>query len=306
MPREPVVAPADLAACTTTLRAGSKTFSAAARLLPARLRAPVTVLYAFCRVADDAIDAQPDATDATVESLRARLDRVFTGAPADDPVDRALAAVVGASALPRAPFDALLEGFAWDARGRRYETLDDLYAYAARVAGTVGALMTLLMGARAARTLARACDLGVAMQLTNIARDVGEDASRGRIYLPLAWMRDAGVDPDAWLERPTHDAALASVVARLLAHAELLYARAELPRDCRTAIYAARLLYAAIGGAVARAGFDAITRRARVPWWRKTVLLIRALGAPLLRAQREVAPPLDATRFLVTACGEAS
>jgi phytoene synthase len=80
---------------------------------------------------------------------------------------------------------------------------------------------------------------------------------------------------------------------------------AELPPDCRTAIYAARLLYAAIGSAIARGGFDAVTRRARVPWWRKALLLMRALGAPLLRRQREVAPPLDATRFLVTACGEA-
>jgi phytoene synthase len=308
MPRELAIAPADLAACSAKLRAGSKTFSAAARLLPKRMRAPVTVLYAFCRVADDAIDARPDVTEATVLALRVRLDHVFAGTPDDDPVDRALAVVVRTAALPRAPLDALLDGFAWDAQGRRCETLDDLYAYAARVAGTVGVMMTVLMGARAARTLARACDLGVAMQLTNIARDVGEDAALGRIYLPLAWMRDAGIDPDAWLRNPAHDAALGAVVARVLAHAELLYARAErgiaeLPRDCRTAIYAARLLYAAIGGAVARAGYDAVSRRAHVPWWQKALLLVRALGAPLLRRQREVAPPLDATRFLVTACG---
>ena len=305
---ESAIAEPDLAACSAALRAGSKTFSAAARFLPARLRAPVTVLYAFCRVADDAIDAQPDATEATVEELRARLDRIFAGEPDDDPIDRALAVVVRDTKLPRAPLDAMLEGFAWDAAGRRYETLDDLYAYAARVAGTVGAMMTVLMGARAAQTLARACDLGVAMQLTNVARDVGEDAAQGRIYLPLVWMEEAGIDPDGWLQQPTHSTALGTVVERLLTHAELLYGRAErgiaeLPRDCRTAIYAARLLYAAIDSAIARRRFDTVTCRARVPWWRKVLLLVRALGARFLRGQHDIAPPLDATRFLVKACG---
>ena len=85
---------------------------------------------------------------------------------------------------------------------RRYETLQDLDAYAARVAGSVGAMMTLVMGQRAPEIVARACDLGVAMQLTNIARDVGEDARAGRLYLPLQWLREAGIDPDAWLAKP--------------------------------------------------------------------------------------------------------
>ena len=78
-------------------------------------------------------------------------------------------------------------------------------------------MMTVLMGARDARALARACDLGVAMQLTNIARDVGEDARAGRLYLPLAWLREAGIDPEAWLARPAFSDALGSVVRRLLA-----------------------------------------------------------------------------------------
>ena len=98
--------------------------------------------------------------------------------------------------IPRALPEALLEGFAWDAAGRRYETLDEVEHYAARVAGCVGAMMTLVMGRRDPAILARACDLGVAMQLTNICRDVGEDARAGRLYLPLAWLRDNGIDPD--------------------------------------------------------------------------------------------------------------
>ena len=95
--------------------------------------------------------------------------------------------------------DALFEGLQWDCEGRRYEDLEALHAYAARVAGAVGVMMALLMGVRDADALARACDLGVAMQLTNIARDVGEDARAGRLYLPLDWLREAGLDPAAFL-----------------------------------------------------------------------------------------------------------
>ncbi len=102
--------------------------------------------------------------------------------------------------MPRALPEALLEGLAWDAQARRYATLSDLYDYSARVAAAVGAMMCVLMGVRDADALARACDLGVAMQLTNIARDVGEDARERRLYLPLDWLAEAGIDPDAFLD----------------------------------------------------------------------------------------------------------
>ena len=115
--------------------------------------------------------------------------------------------------------EALLEGLAWDAEGRVYETLDDLLDYAARVAGAVGVMMTLIMGVRSTEALARACDLGVAMQLTNIARDVGEDARMGRIYLPREWLREAGIDAAAFLADPTPEARVGALVARLLEEA---------------------------------------------------------------------------------------
>ena len=148
--------------------------------------------------------------------------------------------------------------------------MGDLYAYAARVAGTVGAMMAVLMGQRSADVVARACDLGVAMQLSNIARDVGEDARAGRIYLPLDWLWEAGIDPDAWLKEPVFTEALGSVVMRLLEAADVLYRRADdgianLPADCRPGISAARHLYAGIGHQVAARG--AIRSRV-VPWCR--------------------------------------
>lgn len=313
---EPPLFAGDLAHCRDLLRHGSKSFAAASRLLPRRVREPATVLYAFCRVADDAIDGAPSPTaqaDA-LGDLFARLDEVYAGRPRETPVDRALATVVTARQIPKPLLSALLEGMAWDAQGRRYESLEDLHAYAARVAGTVGAMMSVLMGVRAAHVVARACDLGVAMQLTNVARDVGEDAARGRLYLPRAWMREEGIDPDRWLAAPTHDPALARVVARLLGAAAGLYGRAdagvaELPADCRAAIRAARLVYSDIGRSIARAGFDSVSRRAFVPGARKAWLLLRALAARFVRGARlparEAPPPLEATRFLVAAAESA-
>ena len=190
-----------MAACRALLKGGSRTFHAASKVLPRRVSDPAIALYAFCRLADDAVDLG-DNRAAAVERLRERLDRAYRGQPMDQAADRAFADVVARFSIPRELPEALLEGLAWDAEGRRYETLPELYAYAARVAGTVGAMMTLVMGQRAPEIVARACDLGVAMQLTNIARDVGEDARAGRLYLPRSWLRDAGIDPDAWLAKP--------------------------------------------------------------------------------------------------------
>ena len=299
----------DAEACRRLMQGGSKTFFAASLLLPSSVRAPATALYAFCRVADDAIDERDPAipVEVALEGLRERLRQIYTGTPEAHEADCALAAVVDRHDLPMPLLDALLEGFAWDAEGRQYETIEALLDYAARVAGTVGALMALVMRTRGTAALERACELGLAMQLTNIARDVGEDARRGRLYLPRQWMRDAGLDPDAWLAAPRFDEALGSVVARLLAEADRLYARAEhgiaaLPRNCRPAIRAARLVYAEIGREVERAGLDSVSRRAVVSRQRKLALVTQALGAALVLPLPVAAlNPLPSVRFLVEA-----
>jgi phytoene synthase len=298
---------ADLAACRTLLRGGSRSFHAASLLLPERVRAPATAVYAFCRLADDAVDLDGGRA-AAVARLRDRLARAYEGRPLPIPADRAFAAVVARHGIPRALPEALLEGLAWDAEGgRRYDDLPALEAYAARVAGSVGCMMAVLMGVHDRAALARACDLGVAMQLTNIARDVGEDARAGRLYLPLDWLREAGVDPDAWLALPAPDPAVASVVLRLLDAADVLYRRAgsgfaALPARCRPGIRAAALLYAGIGREVERRGCDSVSGRARVPGSRKAALLLRAaLPAVAGPASAAAAAPLPATRFLVDA-----
>jgi len=297
--------PADHAACRQLIRTGSRTFHAASLLLPGRVRDPALSLYAFCRLADDAVDEADDASGA-IAQLRERLDRIYAGRPAPIAADRALADVVSHFAIPRMLPEALLEGFAWDAQGRRYETVLDLAAYAVRVAGTVGAMMALLMGVRSPEAAARAVDLATAMQFTNIARDVGEDARQGRLYLPLAWMREAGLEPESWIRHPVPSPALAQVVRALLAGAEALYRRsmggiAQLPADCRPAIMAAALLYAEIGREVERRGFDPVSARAVVPSRRKLLLLSRAVADAARVRQGAPEPPLPAAGFLVEA-----
>lgn len=303
----------DLHDCEALMRTGSKSFFAASLVLPRRVRAPATALYAFCRLADDTIDLESHLHGGpmgALDHLQQRLQRIYDGRPSPVPADRALSAVVAQFNIPKALLDALLEGFEWDLVSRRYDSIDDLHAYGARVAGTVGSMMAIIMGARSPQAQARACELGVAMQLTNIARDVGEDARAGRLYLPRNWLREAGLDPDTWLRNPVFSPALASVVARLLAEADRLYQRAALgiaalPRDCRPAIQAARLVYAEIGREIERAGGDSVTKRAFVSSQRKLGLMAMAFGAAAvspvrLRAGDDHEPTaLPAIQFLV-------
>jgi phytoene synthase len=293
----------DLTACREMLQQGSHSFFAASLLLPWEVREPACALYAFCRLADDLID-DSDGDRHAMDTLTRRLDLIYEQRPFDHPADRALAQVVRLYAIPKIMLEALLEGFEWDVSGRRYDTRSDLFAYAARVAATVGAMMSMLMGGRRADVLARACDLGVAMQLTNIARDVGEDARAGRLYLPREWLDDAGIDADAFLDAPQFTPALASVVQRLLATADALYLRArsgiaQLPVACRPGIYAAMRIYREIGMELRRNGLDSVSTRTVVSRGRKSFLLGHAMLSTIRPKPADTTPPLPEVRFLV-------
>jgi phytoene synthase len=301
---------ADYRDCRMLLKQGSHSFFAASTLLPKEYAEPITALYAFCRVADDAIDLACDPRQG-LDELQERLRRLYDGNPVDTPADRAFSEVVRQFGIPYTLPSALLEGFAWDVAGRRYQTMSDTYAYATRVAGTVGAMMAILMGVRQTKVLSRACDLGVAMQLTNIARDVGEDAQNGRVYLPADRLSANGVDVDDWLEDPRHDAGIGATVAELLAAADGLYSRAEwgigqLPARVRPAIFAARLIYAEIGREIERNGLDSVSRRAVVSHRRKLRLLGRSLRRSFSAAEDINAPPLRETLFLLDAVPRAT
>jgi phytoene synthase len=308
-----MIHPDDLDHCRAVIRTGSLSFHAASKLLPAKVRDPALALYAFCRLADDEVDEGSDKGGAVLR-LQERLDLAYAGRPLNAPEDRAFTAIIEEFDMPRTLPEALLEGLAWDAVERRYNTLSEVRDYSARVAAAVGAMMCVLMRVRDADALARACDLGVAMQLTNIARDVGEDAREGRIYLPLDWLAEAGMEPEDFMRAPMASPEVRRMVQRLLSEARRLYLRSEsgiacLPRGVRTGIFAARYIYAAIGAVAARNGFDTVNTRARTTGRQKIALIgtsaLRAGGSMILpRSPILFAKPLEEVRFLVAATAD--
>jgi len=299
--------PADLEECIRMMQDGSKTFYAASRLLPQRVRPQAIALYAFCRVADDLVDQARPGSDPLI-TLRRRLDAIYDARPEPYVEDQALSLVVQQTSLPRHLLEWLIEGFEWDAQGRHYDTLRDLHDYAARVAGSVGAMMCWIMGTRDHDTLMRACELGVAMQLTNISRDVGEDARMGRLYLPRQRLRDQGLDIDAWLTQPRLVPPIQRVLAEVLEEADRLYEQAlhgvaSLPPDCRAAICSASLIYAEIGHQLRRHGMDSVNQRTVVSTSRKLVLLFMAwTQSGWIRVAQQTPQALEAVQEMVRLC----
>jgi len=277
--RRPDTAAADLAACHAAIRLRSRSFYAASRLLPAPVRNAAAATYAFCRAADDAVDdpGSADVARARYAATRARLDRVYRGEFVERAAGRAFARVVRAHGIPRQEPEALLDGMAQDLELVRIADEDALLLYCYRAAGVVGRMMARIMGRTDADALGRAVHLGIAMQLTNIARDVGEDAQQHRVYLPATWLAEAGgsaTDVLALRALPS----VRDATRRVLALAEAYYASGIagiglLPAACRPAILSAALLYRAIGRRVAARDGDGITARARVTTAHKAALI---------------------------------
>lgn len=269
------------------IRRHSTSFALAARLLPPPERRRAEALYAWCRAADDAVDHAPTpaaATDALAR-LRTEVGDVYEGRPVTGSA-ATLRAVVNECGVPREyPLD-MLAGFEMDAAGVRYRTADELLVYCHRVAGVVGLMMCHALGAADAQALPHADHLGMAMQLTNIARDVAEDWGHGRLYVPEQWL--AAVPRPG---EPLDDGAFVPAVRRLIELADGYYLSGDaglryLPRRCRFAVRLARLVYAEIGREVARRGFRATGPRAVVPGWRKLALLGRATAETYLARSR--------------------
>ncbi|MEL6201331.1 MAG: phytoene/squalene synthase family protein [Pseudomonadota bacterium] len=288
-----------------TIRAGSKSFHAASLFLPKEVREAARALYAFCRASDDLVDL--DNEDGTASHrLKQRLEKIYTGAPDDDLGDRAFAEIVEKYDIPRIIPDALIEGFEWDEADRTYHSMEDLLAYAARVASTVGVMMCVIMGQRERATLARAADLGLAMQLTNIARDVGEDARNGRVYLPEHLLALHGLSRQQLIDNPNFSEPLGYAVRDLLANANIYYGRAMrgvagLPMGCRPAIRGAALIYRKIGSEIVRNDFNSVDHRAHTSKWTKIETMAYAAMTPLLLKPVSAEPTDPSVAFLVDA-----
>lgn len=287
----------------------SKSFDLASRLFPAERRNEVAALYGWCRACDDAIDLRPKATHAeTVGALHRQLDEIYRGVPQSDPILACFQEVVERRRIPIDYPLELLRGMAMDVEGATYDTLDELLVYCWRVAGTVGLMMCHVMGVSDDEAPPHAAHLGIAMQLTNIARDVGEDWRRGRVYLPAELM-DAELA--GWLRANTREAdapplpertwaELAGARRRLLREADRYYASADAgmrylePRSA-LAVRTARLVYAEIGRQIEAQGADALQQRAVVPRRRKLRLaagaLRRFVSEASARSVRQPLPP---------------
>ncbi|MDB4948643.1 MAG: phytoene/squalene synthase family protein [Gemmatimonadetes bacterium] len=268
------------------LASRARTFHLASRFLPPATRDDAAVVYAFCRLVDDTADEAADAGDAA----RA-LDRLAAEVRGDAdarPLVAELRAAAARLGLPLGSALELIAGVHGDLGPVRVADDAELLRYCYRVASTVGLMMCAVLGVASEDALPHAVDLGIAMQLTNIARDVAEDAARGRVYLPAARLRAAGVDVEALVRGRADAAGVAAAVAGVVALAETYYRSADggmrdIPPRCRPAILVAARVYRAIGVRLRARACDAMAGRAVVPWHGKLAWSLRAVAESMLR-----------------------
>ena len=264
-------------------------------VLPPDKRRAIVAVWDFCRAVDDAADEPGGGTpEGELERWRREVSACFAGGAPETKQGRALMPFISQFGLPRTAFDAIVEGVEMDLGARRYETFEDLYEYCIRVASAVGLVCVEIFGYSDPGTRQYATDLGVALQLTNILRDVPEDLRRGRVYLPQADLRAHGVSETDLRDETDHaqgmvrSANVKALLRQQARRAREYYARAdrELPRaDAR------RLVAAEIMGAVYRAILDRIEQRdydvfssvVRVPRPRRALIAATTWMAAVLK-----------------------
>ncbi len=283
------VLPSDVRAalnnCRDIITKGSKSFSLAARLFDPQTRDAAIFLYGWCRYCDDQVDEAGKGDRIELErrliALREKTVAAFSLEPQQEPVFVALQYIVERYAIPAYYALELIEGMAMDVRGTRYANLRELLLYCYRVAGTVGLMMSHVMGLRNEIALKHAADLGIAMQLTNIARDITEDAALGRVYIPLDWLEEAKLEPDE-IAVPANREKLALITRRLLREAERYYQSGDaglwhLSLRSACAVSAARHVYSEISALLLERGSRAWDQRTYVTGTRKVVVISRGV-----------------------------
>ena len=282
-----------LAASHAVFRRKARTFWWAGLLLPRSVRDDAATVYAFCREVDDTGDETLDAADANL-ALEA-LSNEVQGLAEPRPLVAEFRAVASRRGLPLEAATELIAGVRGDLGVVRVADDAELVRYCYRVASTVGLMMCAVLGVRRREALPHAVDLGIAMQLTNICRDVAEDAARGRVYLPADRLRRAGVEPESLLHGRAAAVRVATVVADVLALADSYYRSADggmrdIPWRFRPAILVASRTYRAIGVRLRRASSDALAGRTVVPWPEKLAWGVRAVAASLRPAMLGLTP----------------
>lgn len=283
-------------AAQDVIRKGSKSFRAASQLFDRETREKAWLLYSWCRHCDDVCDGQilgMGRTDrGSVAMLRAKTADAIAGRPADELPFQALAQLLSECPVPIRYLDDHLDGFALDEAGWSPRSEEELIRYCYHVAGTVGAMMAVVMGVppQDGETLERAADLGIAFQLSNIVRDIREDAEAGRCYLPSDWLAEFGLTRET-LFLPENAKALETVIGRMVERIAEYERRArpgvrKLPFRSRLAVLAALRIYGAIGRKVERLGPAAWDRRVSVGRLRKLAYLLPSFAEAVVIGRR--------------------
>ena len=272
--------------CRWMIQKGSKSFSLAARLFDPATRDAAFFLYGWCRYCDDQVDQVGSGVDRSelntrLKALKDNTAAAFSFTAQQQPVFIALQYIVHRYGIPSHYALELIEGMAMDVHATQYTSLKELLLYCYRVAGTVGLMMAHVMGLRDEAALKHAADLGIAMQLTNIARDIVEDASMGRIYLPAVWLAEAKIAP-AEIALPENREKLAMLTLRLLGEAERYYRSGDqglwhLSFRSACAVAAARNVYSEIGALLLQKGARAWDERTYVTGARKMRVVLRGI-----------------------------
>jgi len=275
----------DEKACEASIKKGSLSFSLASMLLSLKHRSAIHALYSWCRWCDNTIDDIPkkepkERKKAAIAQLRLDTDAALTGQYAKDNfVFRSLQQMTATYKIPKRYFHDLIDGMEMDIDKHRYESADELRLYCYRVAGVVGLMFSHIVGLRDSSALKYAVDLGIAMQLTNIARDINEDFLMGRVYLPKEWLSPAGISSENLL---ASEQKVWPVIVRLLTEANQYYQSGDigikhLPWKAALAAKAARNIYAEIGRKILATGPTYIRHRTVVSGPKKFLLLLKTI-----------------------------
>jgi phytoene synthase len=282
---------ADYARCSQITREAHSSFYYAFMLMPAERRRALHAVYAFCRFIDDIADEHSVHEPGALLALwRAELERVFGGTPTR-PVSRALADSARRFNLQRRYFEELIDGVEMDLTRTRYHSFDELRLYCYRVASTVGLMCIQIFGYSNKNTLIYAENLGIAFQLTNILRDVSEDAARGRIYVPLEDLARFGVSQEEIFEG-VHSDRFERLMEFEANRARSFYEAAQraLPDEDRQTLLTAeamRLIYGALLQRIIRSNYRVLGRRHSLSAPRKLFLVGRAWASARLNIPRD-------------------